>query len=267
MSNAKVSKLRVYPIKSLGFIEANEFEVGMHSLKYDRQFAMIDRDGRMVNGKRTNQVNKLATQYDLEKGLITLSSKGSDQSSTFELRQGNDKLDSYLSDFFDIKLNIIENTDGEFMDIPMESSVTIVSEASLKYLQKDMDEHSLESIRLRFRSNIEITGVEEFWEEGLYHTPGVGVRFRLGEVEMIGISPRARCNVPPQNPDTGDLDYHFVKNMIEVRKAHVDTADKILQYGRTHYFLCINVYVPDSEKGKRIHINDEIEFLGQINFS
>ncbi len=264
MNQPTISKLRVYPIKSLGFVETGEAEIGYHSLKSDRQFAMVDKDGRFINGKRNHKVNQLETVYDLQQGTVTFKEKANGNSEVFELRQDNNLLDEYLSSFFETPLHLLENQQGKFMDIPTQSSVTIVSKASLEYLQQNMDRHSLESMRLRFRTNIEISGVDAFWEEQLYHQPGIGMRIRVGDVDMIGISPRARCNVPPQSPDTGDMDYYFVKHMIAARKQHVATEQKILQYGKAHYFLCVNVYVPQSEIGKIIRLDDGIEILEPV---
>jgi len=265
MNKPAISKLRIYPIKSLGFVELEEAEIGVHSLKNDRLFAMVDENGRYVNGKRNHLVNLLKTEFDLTNGLVKFSEKSNGNPTSFELKEGNDELDDYLSNFFDIKLNLKKNAEGAFMDIPLESSVTIVSEASLQYLQKDLERHNLENMRLRFRSNIELTGVEAFWEERLYKKPGIGMRFKIGNVEMIGISPRARCNVPPQHPDTGDMDYHFVKTMRNSRSSHAATIENLLQYGRSPYFLTINVYVPKSEFGKKIKLNDTIEIIEAVN--
>ncbi len=264
MNQPIISKLRIYPIKSLGFLEVEEAEIGMHSLKNDRIFAMVDEDGRYVNGKRTSLVNQLKTTYDLEEGMVYFTKKTAKDPIGFELREENTDLNNYLSDFFDIKLRLIQDGQGRLMDIPFESSVTVVSEASLQYLQKDLDRYSLENMRLRFRSNIELSGVEAFWEEQLYIQPGVGVRFQMGDVEMIGISPRARCNVPPQSPVDGEMDFRFAKNMMESRNKHVDSLGNVLQYGKSPYFLTINVFVPKTEQGKKINLNDPIKNLESV---
>jgi len=264
MKEAHISKLRIYPIKSLSHIEVEEIELGMHSLKNDRLFAMVDKNGRFVNGKRTHLVNQLKVEYDLPNKTIRLSNKNEDETNTFELREGNEDLDNYLSNFFDIPLNLKQNNNGEFMDIPAESSLTVVSEASLRLLQKDLDRHSLENIRMRFRANVELVGVGAFWEEQLFGEPGTGMLFKIGDVEMTGISPRARCNVPPQNPTSGEMDYHFVKDMISSRNNHPQSNEKILQYGRQSYFLTVNVYVAKSEAGKKLSLKNKIEILEPV---
>lgn len=267
MSKAYISKLRIYPVKSLGYVEIDEVEIGIHSLKNDRLFAMKDENGRYINGKRTPRVHDLKSEFDLSKGLILLSDKAGGPVFEFELKEENEDLNKYLSDFFELKIELVKNEEGGFQDIPVESSVTIVSEASLQSLQKDIDRHSLENMRSRFRTNVELGGVEAFWEEKLFDKPGVGVRFRMGEVEMFGISPRARCNVPPQNPETGEMDYDFVKSMINSRNSHTETAADLLQYGRSTYFLTINVFVQKTEFGKKIKLNDEIEIFEKVSLS
>jgi len=135
MKEAHISKLRIYPIKSLSHIEVEEIKLGIHSLKNDRLFAMVDKNGRFVNGKRTHLVNQLKVEYDLPNKTIQLSDKNEDKTNVFELREDNEDLDNYLSNFFDIPLNLKQNSNGQFMDIPAESSLTVVSEASLQLLQ------------------------------------------------------------------------------------------------------------------------------------
>lgn len=267
MGNPTISKLRIYPIKSLGHVEVEEAEIGIHALKGDRLFAMIDENGRYMNGKRNWKVNQLKTAFDLSKRLIWLSPKTGGTQTRFELREGNKDLDNYLSDFFDTNLKLVQNETGSFMDIPKASSLTVVSEASLQSLQKDLGRHSLESMRLRFRTNVELTNTDAYWEEQLYQKPGIGMRFRMGEVDMIGISPRARCNVPPQDPASGEMDHYFVKEMIESRNNHSATADRLLQYGRASYFLTINVFIPESESGKKLNLGNEIEILGPVELN
>jgi len=106
--------------------------------------------------------------------------------------------------------------------------------------------------------------VDAFWEEQLFLEPGVGMRFKIGEVEMIGISPRARCNVPPQNPGTGEFDYNFVKNMVASRDNSLPDNNRLRDFGRTNYFLTVNVFIPKSELGKQLNVNDQIEILEPV---
>jgi len=259
-----IKRLRIYPVKSLDPIEKEEVEIGIRSLKNDRAYAMLAEDGRFINGKRTGLVNTLKADYDLENNSITLGRRSEESRTRFELRENNAQLNAYLSDYFNMKVFLLHRTKGELMDIPGASSVTIISDASLISLQKDLQQKSLEDLRLRFRTNIELSGVEAYWEEQLFHSPGIGMRFRAGDVEMIGVSPRARCNVPPRDPLTGKTDKSFVKKMISSRDKNLPAKSKIPQYGST-YHLTVNTYLPETEFGKKIRVGDKIEIIESVN--
>ncbi len=258
MQNPILSKIRIYPIKSLSHVELTESEVGTHSLLYDRQYAMIDETGRVMNGKRNPRVNLLQANYNLKDRKVSFINKETKHEESFDLDKGNKELDEFISDFFDTPLRLVENNLGQFMDIPKESSVTIVSTESLRFLEKRMDGYSIESLRLRFRPTIEISGVPPFWEETLYEDIGIGIKFKIGDVTMVGVSPRARCNVPPQNPETGELERSFVADMLKARNELLTEHSYLLELGRTTYFLTMNTFVPKSELGKRISIGDKL---------
>jgi len=93
--------------------------------------------------------------------------------------------------------------------------------------------------------------IKPFWEEKLYKEPGIGIHFKIGDVNLIGVSPRARCNVPPQDPNTGEMDYYFIKNMMNKRATHKPTLDKILKFGSSTYF----------------QLRDRVEILGEVELS
>ncbi|MEP1093789.1 MAG: MOSC N-terminal beta barrel domain-containing protein [Cyclobacteriaceae bacterium] len=255
MENPHVAAIRIYPVKSLDPIDLEEAEIGIHSLKNDRIFAMLADDGRFVNGKRTGRVNQLKTEYDLSNWLISLSHRDEGEKQTFDLRENNEQLVEYLSDFFGFTVNLVHRSNGELMDIPQTSSVTVLSKASLDSLHQDFADHSMEDLRLRFRANLEIGGVGPYWEEQLFKEPGVGVRFSIGDVEMIGISPRARCNVPPRNPLTGETDKQFIKRMMQSRSENLPTESLLQQHGG-FYHLTVNTYLPEDQEGKSIKVGD-----------
>lgn len=53
---AQLTGIRIYPVKSLDPVELKEAEVGLYSLRYDREFAMLTPDGKFMNGKRSGRV-------------------------------------------------------------------------------------------------------------------------------------------------------------------------------------------------------------------
>jgi len=266
MENPHVAAIRIYPVKSLDPIELEEAEIGIHSLKNDREFAILADDGRFVNGKRTGKVNQLKTEYDLPNHLISLSHRDGEEKQTFELRENNEKLVEYLSDFFGLAVNLLHRSKGELMDIPQTSSVTVLSEASLESLQRNFSDHTVEDLRLRFRANLEIGGVGAYWEEQLFKEPGVGVRFSIGDVEMIGVSPRARCNVPPRNPLTGETDKQFVKKMTQSRSESLPPESSLPQHGG-FYHLTVNTYLPEDQEGKSIKVDDPLKIIEVVRLA
>jgi uncharacterized protein YcbX len=86
----------------------------------------------------------------------------------------------------------------------------------------------------------------------------------LGDVEMIGVSPRARCNVPPRDPLTGITDKTFVKRMIKSRENTLPKNSHLPDYGSL-YHLSIDTYIPESQKGKFLRVGDELKIIEPIS--
>lgn len=266
MENPTVSKLRIYPVKALDFVEASSFETASYSFKNDRQFAMVTEDGRYVNGKRTGKVNLLKTSFDLEKNIIRLSHRAGGEEESFDLSENNQNLETFLSDFFSLNISLIKNDVGGLQDMPRTASFTVHTEASLLSLHQSFPDLVLEDFRMRFRSNIELTGTTPFWEEQLFGKPGHGVRFRIGDVEMIGISPRARCNVPPKDPYTGETDKTFVSKMLKSREESLPEHSDLPEYGNLYHFT-VNTFLPDNQMHKKIRLGDSVEILEKVELN
>jgi uncharacterized protein len=261
-----VSNLRVYPIKSLDPINVKAVTIGVRSLQYDREFALFTPDGRYLNGKRTGLVNQLETRYGPDNYQVHFARRGTTDFSSFHLIDEKERIEGYLSNFFGMPVCLQQNTEGRLLDIPDRSSVTVVSQATLETLSEVMPGIELEEMRLRFRANIEISGVAPYWEEHLFKEPGMGVVFQVGEVRLIGISPRARCNVPPRNPYTGETDKQFVKKMIAARQASLPSWSQLKTYGG-YYHLTVDTFIPDTERGKHIQLGESVKILGPIKLS
>lgn len=216
-----------------------------------------------MNSKRTGRVNELKATYDLPNYRVFLSPRVGGSVESFHLIEDKSKLEMYLANFFGEPVSLIQNTQGQLMDIPTASSVTILSDASLLSLHQEFSDRTLEDLRLRFRATIELTGVDPYWEENLVGEPGVGMRMQVGDVEMIGVSPRARCNVPPRDPHTGLTDKTFVKRMMKSRQATLPEKSHLPEYGNL-YHLTINTYLPTTQKGKWLRVGDDVTILEPV---
>lgn len=248
---ATLGQIRLFPIKSLDAVTVDEVAIGCFSLAGDRAYAIVDDTGRVINGKRTGRVNQLRAEYGA--GTVTLGEREAWEPHTFELRQNNDALDAYLSDFFAMPAHLVHDDEGRLLDIPRESSVTVIAAETLRSLSAAM---GFPDLRERFRTNLELTDAPAFFEEQLVG-PDEAVGFSIGDVRCFGMSIRERCNVPPRDPGTGEIDRRFAKALITARDASVPAWSHVRELGSL-YHLAINVFVPRSEQGKRIRVGDRI---------
>lgn len=263
MMSPHLARIRIYPIKALDPVELQSVEIGARSLRYDREFAMLTTEGRFMNGKRSGKVNELRAEYDLANYRVTLVPRAGGEERSFHLTEDKTEIETYLSAFFAEPISLLHNKQGRLLDMPDESCVTVVSEASLQSLQVSLNDLSLDDIRLRFRANLELAGITPFGEEKFFGEPGVGMRFKIGDVEMIGVSPRARCNVPPRAPLTGITDKTFVRRMMKSREASLPEDSRLPAHGG-FYHLTVNTYLPDSETGKILRVGDKVEVLSPV---
>lgn len=255
-----LSKIRIYPIKSLDPVELTTATIGIRSLSGDRRFAMLGDDGKFVNGKRTGLVNLLQTGYNEDLTHVTFSKRDSGESETFDLNKDVKAMEKFLSGFFNFKINLLQNEEGRLLDVPDDSAVTVVATETLQLLSDELND-PVDTLRLRFRTNLEISNVPPYWEEHLASlNANSGIRFKIGDVEMTGISLRARCNVPPRNPFTGETDKTFIKRMMASRNETVPLWSHVNELGSL-YHLTVDTFIPDSETGKQINIGDTVEMM------
>jgi len=257
-----VSRIRIHPVKSLEGLQVDQAQVGVHGLQWDRRFAILTKNGQLISGKRNPEVNRLEVKYDLSKPTITLRDRSHDTARTFPLEVGHFELDQYLSDFFRSIVNLEQDIGGGFQDIPRIGSLSIYGESSLKSLHEDLGRHDLDELRRRFRSNIEITDADPYWEDQLYVQPGIGVRCKIGDVEVIGVAPRVRCPVPPLDTRTSERDPSFVEDFLAHRRKH--HKDKLLVYGRSTYFFAVDLFLAKSEAQKLIRVGDPISIKEEV---
>ena len=60
-----LSRITIFPIKSLDGVTLNEAAITAGGiLEHDREFAIFDAEGRVINGKRTPRVHQLRCSFD-----------------------------------------------------------------------------------------------------------------------------------------------------------------------------------------------------------
>lgn len=251
-----VSRIFVYPIKSLDVQERDRVTVlESGALKGDRTWAIFDRSGNFVNGKRNPKVHSLRSQLDIETNNLSLQIPG--QSVKFNLVTEQQALCNWLEDYFGFSVEIKQNLNMGFPDDTVSPGATIVSTATLEAIADWYPELTTEDVRRRFRTNIEIAGVPAFWEDKLFTTPEQTVKFKVGDVKFMGVNPCQRCIVVTRDPETGQPYPKFQKTFIQHRK---NTLPEWTERSRfNHYFrLAINTRLSPTEAGKAIEVGNEI---------
>ena len=256
--NPYVARLFIYPIKSLDAVKCDRVTVlKSGALKGDRTWAIFEGSGNFVNGKRNQKIHSLRSQFDLETNTISIQIQG--QTVKFNLVTDRQALCNWLEDYFGFPVEIKQNLDMGFPDDTVSPGATIVSTATLEAIADWYPELTTEDVRRRFRTNIEIGGVPAFWEDKLFTTPEQTIKFKVGEVEFMGVNPCQRCVVVTRDPQTGQPYPKFQKIFIQQRK---NTLPEWTERSRfNHYFrLAVNTRLSSSEGGA-IEVGNKIHLV------
>ncbi len=265
-STPVINNITIYPVKSLdGTMLQKAMVTKGGCLQHDREYAIIDANGNFVNGKSNVLVHTLRSNVDFENNIISLRPMQETTWRQFQLEKEKVELEEYLSDYFGKKVFFEQDRTGRFMDIPDIAGVTILSTSTLKEVTSWFPEMSLEETRRRFRATLEIDGIDAFWEDHLFSHEGRGVEFTVGDVTVVGMSPRARCVVPTRDSETGEVTHGFPKSFARNRASTLPSWSMLEEYGH-HYYLTVNCYVPATEIGKWIHLGDEVRIVGEKVF-
>jgi hypothetical protein len=261
--NPAVDHITIYPVKSLDGMSLQKAQIANGGcLMHDREYAIIDSNGKFVKGKNSDLVYLLRSEIDFENEMISFRHESEDDWVRFHLQNDISEINEFLSAFFKMPVTLARNTEGEFLDIPVQSGVTVLSNASLEKVSTWFDDMNMEEIRRRFRATIEITGAPAFWEDKLFLEEGTAIEFKIGEVTLYGISPRARCVVPTRHPQTGEVFHGFPKTFAQQRTKTLPHWSTLEDYGHG-YYLSVDCYIPPTEFGKWIAVGDELTIIGK----
>ncbi len=263
MTNAILSKITIYPIKSFDGMDLNKATIVEGGcLLHDREYALFDASGNFVNGKSNPLVHTLRSKIDFETKYVSFRNNLETNWTRFHLGSEKNILQDYLSDHFGEQIFLMQNKSGRFLDIPDKAVVTLLSTASLEEVSTWYPNMLIEETRKRFRASLEIEGVHAFWEDKLFSEPGKRVEFKIGDVKLFGESPRERCVVPTRNPDTGEVIHAFPKTFAKKRASTLPEFSKLEAHGH-YYFLTVDCSIPSSEIGKEIEIGNEVFVIGE----
>ena len=253
-------RITLYPVKSLDGLAVNEAVVlPSGALEHDRRFAVVDGEGRFVNGKRTAKVHQIRSSFDASARTLTLGIQGHDDRQSFSVDLDREALDEWLSRHFDFPVTVVENAGGGFPDDTDSPGPTLLSAATLRAVLEWFPELVEDECRRRFRANLEVGGVEPFWEDRLFSEPGGVVRFRVGEVVFEGVNPCQRCVVPSRSAVDGVPIPEFQKRFSTKRRETLPPWAAASRFNH-FYRLALNTRVTHGQRGT-IRVGDEVEIL------
>ncbi len=260
---AQLVGITLYPFKSLDGIAVSQAVVlPSGALRYDRQFALFDSQGQVVNGKRTARMHHLRADCDPAGRTLRLSAGDTAARDTgaseFHVDADRAALESWLSDFLELPVTVSEDTTTGFPDDTDAPGPTIVSTATLQEVGGWFG-LALDDVRRRFRANLEVGEVPAFWEDRLFAAAGQAVRFGVGDVLFEGINPCQRCVVPSRSPDDGALIAAFAKRFSDGREQALPAWSTPSRFDH-FYRLAVNTRRV-SGSGTVLQIGDEIRIL------
>lgn len=235
----EITGLFIYPIKSMGGISLKSSNVEMRGLKYDRRWMLVDEKNRFLSQRELPFLSRFSLVLYDEFFTVTNTINHEQINIPLEKVTGQNKIvhlweDEVLTTIVHPEISIwFSNQLGQKVDLvyqPIESirpvdpnyaitgqehtslsdgyPVLIISEASLEYLNSHCPEHIPME---RFRPNIVVSSIEAFGEDKLE-------KLCINDVELYGVKPCARCNVPNLNAETLTFSKEPSLTMSKIRK-------------------------------------------------
>lgn len=258
-----LSKILIYPIKSLDGVEvAQSTLLKGGALAGDREFALFDPQGNVVNGKRTAKIHRIRSGFDLDERTITVWVDGVEIPQTFHLDRDRPALEQWFSHILQEPITLRQDLHMGFPDDVVASGPTLVATETLETVASWFPGLCVEEIRRRFRTNLEIGGAEPFWEDHLFCQVGELQPFQVGGIILMGSHPCQRCIVPTRDTRTGDPTAQFQAHFATQRQTTLPLWANSERFNH-FYKLTINTKVSPTEAGKLIQIGDPLKVLGR----
>jgi uncharacterized protein YcbX len=257
-SMAHLSRITVYPVKALDGLSVQQARVFPNgALEYDRRFALCDSDGRFINGKRTDRVHRIRSKFDSARRSLVVRMDQDER--RFDVSADRPELEAWFGERIGRPVRLLENPAGGFPDDTNAPGPTVVATATLREVASWFPGLGLDEVRARFRANLELEGVEPFWEDRLYGTGGSEVAFQIGDVMFAGVNPCRRCVVPTRSPLTGEPISGFAKRFAERRG---ETLPAWADRSRFDHFyrLAVNTRLSQADGGT-VRVGDAVRII------
>jgi hypothetical protein len=252
---ARLERLTVYPVKGLDGLDVESVRiVDGGTLAHDREYALFDADGDVINGKRTTRVHELTTAFDRPTGELCVETPAGERQ-RFDLDSERDRAEAWFSDVLGVNLTLRRDETLGFVD-RREMGPSVISTETLRTVASWFDGMTVDGARRRLRANVEVSGVPAFWEDRFVGDDAP--TFDVGGVRFEGVTPCGRCVVPQRDPDTGESIAGFRETFVEKRReTFPDWADEA---AFDHYYTTMIItQIPATDRGQTLRVGDQVE--------
>jgi len=224
---ARVVRINVAPVKSLGLVHPEEIELDARGLAGNRRFWLVDESRRLVNNKRRGQLVRIRPEWNEQTRELALTfPDGTRVAGVVELGPQPFEVEMYgyplasrrvlgpwedaISEYAGERLTLLWADEGA-PDRLHAGTVTLVSRESLKRLAEEAGEDDLDG--RRFRMLVEIEGVDPHKEDAWQ-----GTHVRVGDATIRVNGDVGRCAVTTHDPDTGVPTVDTLKALARYRR-------------------------------------------------
>jgi len=237
MTHPILSEIYIYPVKSLGGIKVDKWQVNEKGLLHDRKWMLIDSNNQFLSQRKIPEMTLIKTQITKNELILSnpeaenisvplFPTTGNDIESTIWKDQclaktTTKEANQWLSDFLGIECKLVYQADETIRSVDPDYAKTsdkvnfsdgfpflIVSDASLQSLNQEM---GLQLSIQRFRPNLVISNCESYAEDGWREISINDIGFRLPK-------PCSRCPVPTINIETAEKSKEPLKTLNRIRR-------------------------------------------------
>lgn len=230
-ASARVVRISIAPVKSLGLVHPGEVMLEPGGVIGNRRFWLRDEQGALYAGKRDGTMMRIRPEWEEATRRLALLFPGGDRvEGVVEL---GDPVDAELyrlpkpsrrvigpwqeaiSRFVGRPLELLWTDCGAVDRTPRGGSVSLVSRGSLERLREEAG-FTGEIDGRRFRMLFEIDGVNAHEEDAW-----IGVEVRIGDATVVFNGDIGRCVVTSRDPDTGVIDLPTLVTLASYRRDGV----------------------------------------------
>lgn len=262
----KLSRIFIYPIKSLGGISVQSAKVEERGLQHDRRWMLIDNNNKFITQRTFPQMSLLNVEVSkkglevshkiksIEKLFIPFDNYGSEINVTVWddnclAKTTSKEIDDWFSEALEISCKLVympetteRKVDPKYVDDKKIVGFAdgypflIIGQSSLDFLNSKLD---IPILMNRFRPNLVFSG-------GKPHDEDKWKQFKIGSAIFNAVKPCSRCVLTTVNQETGVKGKEPLATLSKYRSE----GNKVL-FGQN--LICT--------KTSRISVGDKIEIL------